>query len=443
MRAFLGLLSTCFCRRQSRLATALCSDDTPMVRRAAAGKLGEFAKAVEMESVKTSMVELYTSLANDEQDSVRLLAVEAGIAIASILSKDEIEPLVMPTLRKSIEDKSWRVRYMIADKFTQLQDAVGPEVTKVDLVPAYRDLLRDPEAEVKTASALKLKEFCEKLPKDTREHSILTVIIPCVKDLVSDVNSHVKSALASKLMGLAPILGKDHTIQQLLPLFLSQLKDECSEVRLNIISNLDSVNQVIGIKQLSQSLLPAVVDLAEDEKWRVRLALIEYMPPLASQLGVEIFNDKLNPICQAWLTDSVYAIREAAIMNVKRLVEKFGSEWGMKTVIPPVLALADDQNYLHRMTTLFCIKHLVEVSSKEVLTNNLLPVVLKLVDDPIANVRFNVCKTFVNLCNKNSHHIIESSVVAADVKRSLEKLRGDDDADVLYFAGEAVAAIFG
>lgn len=74
------------------------------------------------------------------------------------------------------------------------------------------------------------------------------------------------------------------TIEHLLPLFLSQLKDECPEVRLNIISNLDCVNEVIGIKQLSQSLLPAIVELAEDTKWRVRLAIIEYMPLLAGQL---------------------------------------------------------------------------------------------------------------------------------------------------------------
>ena len=74
------------------------------------------------------------------------------------------------------------------------------------------------------------------------------------------------------------------TIEHLLPLFLAQLKDECPEVRLNIISNLDCVNEVIGIRQLSQSLLPAIVELAEDTKWRVRLAIIEYMPLLAGQL---------------------------------------------------------------------------------------------------------------------------------------------------------------
>lgn len=67
---------------------------------------------------------------------------------------------------------------------------------------------------------------------------------------MTDGNQHVKSALAGVIMGLSPILGKDNTVNHLLPLFLSQLKDECPEVRLNIISNLDCVNEVIGIQQV-------------------------------------------------------------------------------------------------------------------------------------------------------------------------------------------------
>ena len=46
----------------------------------------------------------------DEQDSVRLLAVEACISIAGILQLEDKEQLVMPTLRQCVEDKSWRVR---------------------------------------------------------------------------------------------------------------------------------------------------------------------------------------------------------------------------------------------------------------------------------------------------------------------------------------------
>ncbi|NXL40722.1 2AAA phosphatase, partial [Glaucidium brasilianum] len=53
-------------------------------------------------------------------DSVRLLAVEACVSIAQLLPQEELEGLVMPTLRQAAEDKSWRVRYMVADKFTEV-----------------------------------------------------------------------------------------------------------------------------------------------------------------------------------------------------------------------------------------------------------------------------------------------------------------------------------
>jgi len=45
----------------------LCQDDTPMVRRAAAGKLGEFAKVVELDSLKNDLIPMFSSLAQDEQ----------------------------------------------------------------------------------------------------------------------------------------------------------------------------------------------------------------------------------------------------------------------------------------------------------------------------------------------------------------------------------------
>jgi len=54
------------------------------------------------------------------QDSVRLLAVEACVSIASLLEQEDVEQLVMPTLRKCAGDTSWRVRYMVADKFTEV-----------------------------------------------------------------------------------------------------------------------------------------------------------------------------------------------------------------------------------------------------------------------------------------------------------------------------------
>ena len=69
----------------------LCSDDTPMVRRAAAAKFGELVKVVELDHVKNELIPLFNNLAQDEQDSVRLLAVEACVVIASLFKHDDIE----------------------------------------------------------------------------------------------------------------------------------------------------------------------------------------------------------------------------------------------------------------------------------------------------------------------------------------------------------------
>ena len=216
-----------------------------MVRRAAAAKFGEIVKVVEIEHVKSELIPLFNSLASDEQDSVRLLAVEACVIIASLFKHDDIERFLMQSIKQAIDDKSWRVRYVVADKFVELQNSVGPEITKNDLVQAFGSLLRDNEAEVRAAAASKIKDFCHNLPAETRETIIMNHILPHVKDLVNDTNQHVKSALAGVIMGLSPVVGKDNTIEHLLPLFLTQLKDECPEVRLNIISNLDCVNEVL------------------------------------------------------------------------------------------------------------------------------------------------------------------------------------------------------
>lgn len=47
--------------------TDLCQDDTPMVRRAVATKLGELAQVVDLEHLKSDLIPLFVHLAQDEQ----------------------------------------------------------------------------------------------------------------------------------------------------------------------------------------------------------------------------------------------------------------------------------------------------------------------------------------------------------------------------------------
>jgi serine/threonine-protein phosphatase 2A regulatory subunit A len=169
--------------------------------------------------------------------------------------------------------------------------SLGVEVTRSELVSAFVKLLKDSEAEVRTAAAAKVTGISSQIELD----QVLKHILPCVHDLgtthqsvyrenpegvlfdlmdrsvlfyvVSDDNQHVRASLASDVMGLSPIFGKEGTVQHLLELFLQLLKDDFPEVRLNIISKLDKVTKVIGIELLSQHLMPAIVELAEDRQF--------------------------------------------------------------------------------------------------------------------------------------------------------------------------------
>lgn len=65
---------------------------------------------------------------------MRLLAVEACVSIATLLPQEDLETLVMPTLRQAAEDKSWRVRYMVADKFSEVSRHIPYFIPLVFLV---------------------------------------------------------------------------------------------------------------------------------------------------------------------------------------------------------------------------------------------------------------------------------------------------------------------
>lgn len=430
----------------------LVHDETPMVRRQAANNLAKFVKEVPVSVVIDEMIPLFQHLASDDQDSVRLLTVEVLISIAEVIPKEQ-QPshgVLLTALRSLFEDKSWRVRYMVAEKFEKIAKAVNEEVVTRDLVPAFVKLLKDSEAEVRTAIASQIPGFCGLLDRET----LLNEIMTSIEDLVSDPSQHVRAALGTQLSGLAPILGKEETISHLLPMFLQMLKDEFPDVRLHIISKLELVNNVIGIDLLSQSLLPAIVQLAEDKQWRVRLAIIEYIPLLAKQLGMKFFDEQLSSLCMGWLGDTVFSIREAATQNLKKLTEVFGVDWAKRSIIPKVDAMSRQANYLYRMTTCFAITTLAPVVTLEIIQESVLPMMERLVADPIPNIRFNVAKSYSVLIDTLRRLPTEGTLAQLEesgstdaqpdpkgeelindqIMPNLTKLQDDEDVDVRYFA---------
>lgn len=348
------------------------------------------------------------------------------------------------------KDKSWRVRYMVADQMPELCDALGPAAIRMHLLPAYRDILKDTEPEVQTAAAFEVTEFVKRvvaLPaagsgQKSGMDLAIDEIFPIVEQLVTDNSPHVRSALASNIMGLAPVLGSDMTLKHLVDLVLALLKDECAEVRLNVIARLDKVSFIMSIDKLSGELLPAIVELSKDKNWRVRLAIIERISLLARQLGKELFEEKgkLGEICIQWLGDCVFSIREAGITNLKKLTEIFGVEWAKRHIVPQIVDMYDKStNYLLRMTALHAIGVLSQVVAVETVEDLFLPIVTDRASrDPVPNVRFCSAKTLNLVIPYVGQDARESKI-----RPCLLNLTDDNetDTDVNYFAQQALTKL--
>ncbi|KAJ7169889.1 armadillo-type protein [Mycena filopes] len=389
---------------------ALGSDDTPMVRRAAAKWLGPLLTHFSPQHVLSDGLPIYRRLQSDDQDSVRLLTVEDLIAIAQRMSPAEVKEQLLKQIRHSIGDKSWRVRYMAGQPLQR--DAVGAELVREELTAQYVQLLKDNEAEIPGFSKL--------LDKDV----ILARIVPCVRDLSQDTSQHVRAALANQISGLAPLLGKETTIEHLPPPLPASSKRR--------------LPRMIGIELLSETLLPAIVELAEDKSWRVRQAIIEYIPLLANQLGKPFFDEQLGNLCMSWLGDTVFSIREAATVNLKKLTEVFGVEWAKVQIVPKVMGMGQHPNYLFRMTTVQAITTIAPSLNLDIVRTDIIDPLLQLASDPIPNIRFNVAKSLEVLAITYGVNPPGTEFVRTRIVPALEQQKNDQDADVRYFAARAL-----
>mmetsp|Transcript_27051 Transcript_27051/g.55604 ORF Transcript_27051/g.55604 Transcript_27051/m.55604 type:complete len:706 (-) Transcript_27051:33-2150(-) len=469
----------------------LCRDDAPMVRRIASRNLGQLLynvvetigySSISIDGmVTTTLMDLYELLAGgDQPDSVRLHTTENCVSFgkamtllrktikkspdgADAMAIDQHEEIirgsteslvkrVLPLIVATIDDRSWRVRYTAASKFSHVVKAFAPLTGTMDaLVTAYEKLLQDPEAEVRTAATHNFAEVAktgamvypagwtgaeEITDEDSQRIPVAERLVKRVMSLTEDESENVRAALAMVATELAPELGKDATITHLLPPMLSLLRDSVSEVRLNIISSLSLLNDVIGAELLAQSLLPAILNLAEDGKWRIRMAVIARIPLMAKQLGKEYFDDKLLSLCVGWLGDDISSIREAAATNLKELTLLLGADWSVLNLVPRINEVKTHSSYLRRMNAIHAFVLIASVMDVDAAQLEVLPTLLDMACDPVPNVRFNVAKGLGTIGHRFSRFVYESQILPV-----LDLLKDDSDRDVRYFANQSCDAL--
>jgi len=154
----------------------------------------------------SALLEVFEKLAKDEQDSVRILAINNCIALGKLDRSDVWQEQILPMVTSCAEDKSWRVRYMMADNVKQLCEVFQSKATSV-IVPLYLKLLGDQEVEVRTVAAARISAVAALSP--TKE--FLESLMPSIDKLTlpRETSQHVRASLAGSVLGLTPTSGPD------------------------------------------------------------------------------------------------------------------------------------------------------------------------------------------------------------------------------------------
>eukprot|EP00397_Hematodinium_sp_SG-2012_P019811 GEMP01020378.1.p1 GENE.GEMP01020378.1~~GEMP01020378.1.p1 ORF type:complete len:610 (+),score=104.73 GEMP01020378.1:2-1831(+) len=399
----------------------LCSDDTPMVRRAAMQVFPDIMK----HDVRKARMAPFQRLCDDDQDGVRVITVANCVQLGA-LSADMFGQ-VMPILAKCSVDKSWRVRYMLADAVGDLCQTYYSKMS--ELMPLYMQLLEDPEIEVRTCAITRLADIAKLNPTRNFLHEMM----PVLDTLSKESSEYVRKGLAGVLLSLAPIFGAQLTADCLMMVFLTLIRDENAEVRLKLISTIACFASVVGVDLLTTSLLPAILDLAEDIQWRIRLAILELTPDLAKQLGQDVFCDKIESLYAKWMVDPVCSVRLGAAKNIRGLVDVLGAIRCLAFILPILQAHVKHTNYLHRVTVLNTCATLGECIDETDVLEHLFPLFHHLLVDPIPNVRFNVARAL-----KTIGQVHRGPAVSNKMMTILNKLADEDsDKDVMWFASES------
>mmetsp|Transcript_53066 Transcript_53066/g.106536 ORF Transcript_53066/g.106536 Transcript_53066/m.106536 type:complete len:592 (-) Transcript_53066:198-1973(-) len=419
-----------------KVYTVFCTDETPMVRRAAAHKMRDFISVCDKQDLLSDIINVYKQLSQeDTQDTIRVTCVHTTLVLAQTFNQEENTQHTVSVIKEAAEDRSWRVRLTFAKHFDQLCAAFGPEIMNSHLMQLFIQLLKDNEQEVRK-EAVRVIEPCLQLKVPLTSEQLQTHILPQFASLALDSAQPVRAALAQVLGPVAKALGKDVTQRQLLSLISDLMKDEFNDVRLNMVSHAGLICEVLSVDGLVHSLMHTIQNLVIDNHWRIRQSVVEQVPKLAKLFGVDMFQAKLEPLFISSLRDSVHSVRHAAIHHLKDVADTFGSQWTVEHLLPKILEIySQSSGYANRVTTLHVLPQVSGVMTTDQIVQFVVPLLIKATKDSVPNVRFTACRTLTWLME---HHNLGPVSVKNVIKPTLQELEHDSDIDVQYYAQRAL-----
>lgn len=418
---------------------ALCVDDSPMVRRAAAARLGAVAVAYGKPLVENELLQLYRGLLVDEQESVRVNALKQTALVCK-----NVDLLTRPALLKDCftvctRDKAWRVRIASAESLAEVAEGCKEDgqplsaEARLPLEQMYAALQSDHEADVRIAAALRGAEVATALGAAFGK----AYVFPVVSQLAMDVNSVSRVELSTVVMELAAPLGKAGALDLVLSCLTVLADDELTNVRLAVLLQLGPFIRVTGLNGEAQEgvLLPLLVRLGDDKNWRIRHVILHLMPQLSAELGPNAFWKHFSSIVEKRASDACALVREDWVKVMAQIASTpgYGQPWAEETLLAPVLALVDEKSYLMRAVVLQFTVGLAGMLSATILETKLLPAALEMAGDRVPNLRIMAVRA---LCAVTP--FVAAAMTREKILPKLHELLSDADVDVKFEADAAL-----
>jgi len=191
---------------------------------------------------------------------------------------------LLPAFVKLLQVRAWRPCMTRFRGRAAAKRGVPPRVNSNRAIPlplpCFRRHAQDPEAEVRASAAKNVAPYAALVGHER----FLSDLLPAVRDCVVDAAQNVRTAIGESLMTVASTLEHDAAVGSVVPLILQCLRDEAPEVRLTVLESLSKITHTLGAPFLESAVLPTLQKLGEDPLWRVREQVIQQMPLLAGVL---------------------------------------------------------------------------------------------------------------------------------------------------------------
>ncbi|KAF3515131.1 hypothetical protein F2Q69_00007997 [Brassica cretica] len=275
----------------------LCQDDMPMMRRADASNLGKFATTLESAFLNVEIMTMFDGLTKDDQDSVRLLAVEGCAALGKLLEpQDCVARILLVIVNFSQElstDSSQHVCSALASVIMGMAPILGKDSTIENLLPIFLSLLKDEFPDVHLNIINKLDQ---------------------VNQLAEDRHRRVRLAIIEYVPLLASQLGIG---LKLGALCMQWMQDKVYSIREAAANNLKRLAEEFGSEWAMQHIVPQVLDMVNNPHYLHRMMALRAISLMAPVMGSEITCSKFLPVVVEAAKDRVPNIK----FNVAKLLQ--------------------------------------------------------------------------------------------------------------------------